>query len=133
MCNYRHKYNCGTFTRIKKLTFMQGTCVGPKAVQVQGMVRNTRWGRQDICQKRLVWDSDGQELWSNKGERKVNGRPIDSQIDYVHKMGLINREMASRRKRPLWGTFRTGSVLAEPFGTTSKITSVLIDFLDFEL
>ena len=50
------------FTRIKKLTFMQGICVGPKAV------RNTRWGRQDICQKRLVWDSDGQELWSNKGE-----------------------------------------------------------------
>jgi hypothetical protein len=47
---------------------MQGICVGPKAVQVQGMVRNTRWGRQDICQKRLVWDSDGQELWSNKGE-----------------------------------------------------------------
>ena len=107
MCNYRHKYNCGTFTRIKKLTFMQGTCVGPKAVQVQGMVRNTRWGRQDICQKRLVWDSDGQELWSNKGERKVNGRPIDSQINYVHKMGLINREMASRRKRLL---------LVEPFG-----------------
>ena len=75
---------------------MQGTCVGPEAVQVQGMVRNTRWGRQDICQKRLVWDSYGQELWSNKGERKANGRPSDSQINYVHKMGLINREMASK-------------------------------------
>jgi hypothetical protein len=40
---------------------MQGICVGPEAVQVQGMVRNTRWGRQDIYQKRLVWDSYGQE------------------------------------------------------------------------
>ena len=52
---------------------MQGTGVRPEAEQVQGMVRNTRWGRQDICQKKLVWDSYGQELWSNKGERKVNG------------------------------------------------------------
>ena len=71
------------------------------------MVSNTRWGRQVIYQRRLVWNSDGQELWSNKGEWKVNGRPIDSQTDYVHTMGLINREMASRRGRPLLG---------EPFG-----------------
>jgi hypothetical protein len=53
---------------------MQGICEGPEAVQVKGMVSNTRWGRQDIYQKRLVWDSYGQELWSNKGERKANGR-----------------------------------------------------------
>ena len=53
---------------------MQGICVGPEAVQVKGMVSNTRWGRQDIYQKRLVWDSYEQELWSNKEERKANGR-----------------------------------------------------------
>ena len=82
---------------------MHGTCVGPEAVQVQGMVRNTRWGRQDICKKRLDWDSYGQELRSNKRERKANGRPSDSQINYVHKMGLINREMASREGQNLLG------------------------------
>jgi hypothetical protein len=49
-------------------------------------------------------------------------------------MGLINREMASRRKRYLWGgTFRTGSVLAEPFETNSKITSVFDRLLESEL
>jgi hypothetical protein len=49
-------------------------------------------------------------------------------------MGLINREMASRRGRPLLGEpFGLEVFWAEPFGTTSKITSVLIDFLDFEL
>ena len=67
---------------------MQGTGVRPEAEQVQGMVRNTRWGRQDICQKKLVWDSYGQELWSNKGERKANGRPSDSQINYVQRWDL---------------------------------------------
>ena len=82
---------------------MQGTGVRPEAEQVQGMVRNTRWGRQDICQKKLVWDSYGQELWSNKGERKANGRPSDSQIKNVHKMGLINREMASREGQNILG------------------------------
>jgi hypothetical protein len=88
------------------------------------MVRNTRWGRQDICQKRLVWDSGGQELWSNKGECKVNGRPFDSQIYYVHKVGLINREMASRRGRLLLGEPFGLEGFGEPFETTSKITSV---------
>jgi hypothetical protein len=67
---------------------MQGICVGPEAVQVKGMVRNTRWGREDIYQKRLVQDSYGQELWSNKGERKANGRPSDSQINYIHRWDL---------------------------------------------
>jgi hypothetical protein len=87
---------------------MQGICVGPKAVQVQGMLRNTRWGRQDICQKRLlVWDSYGQEYWITEGNGRLMGDGIDSQTNYVHKMGLINREMASRRGRPLLG---------EPFG-----------------
>ena len=51
------------------------------------------------------------QLWTRilnkRRERKVNGRPFDSQTDYVHKVGLINREMASRRGRPLLG---------EPFG-----------------
>ena len=67
---------------------MQGICVGPEAVQVKGIVSNTRVGRQDIYQKRLVWDSYGQELWSNKGERKINGGPSDSQINYVHRWDL---------------------------------------------
>jgi hypothetical protein len=53
---------------------MQGIYVGPEAVQVKGIVSDTRLGRQDIYQKRLVWDSYGQDLWSNKGERKANGR-----------------------------------------------------------
>ena len=52
------------------------------------------------------------------------GDGSDSQTDYVHKVGLINREMASREGQnllenlgdPFWGTFRTRSVLAEPFG-----------------
>jgi hypothetical protein len=40
---------------------MQGICVGHEAVQVKGIVSDTRLGRQDIYQKRLVWDSYGQE------------------------------------------------------------------------
>ena len=55
-------------------------------------------GRQDIYKKRLVWDSYGQELWSNKGERKANGGPSDK---LRPKMGLINREMASRKRQKL--------------------------------
>jgi hypothetical protein len=31
-----------------------------------------------------------------KDTRKSRGGPSDSQINYVHKMGLINREMASK-------------------------------------
>ena len=83
---------------------MQGIWVGPEAVQVKGMVSNTRWGRQDIYQKRLVWDKN---YGVTKGNERLMGDGSDSQINYVQKMGLINREMASRRGRPLLG---------EPFG-----------------
>jgi hypothetical protein len=76
---------CGTVTPIKKLTFHAGICVGPAAVQVEGNCKRYQcWGDR-IYIKRLVWDSYGQELWSNKGERKANGRPRDSQINYVHR------------------------------------------------
>ena len=42
-----------------------------------------------------------------KGNERLMGDGSDSQINYVQKMGLIKREMASRRGRPL---------LEEPFG-----------------
>jgi hypothetical protein len=49
-------------------------------------------------------------------------------------MGLIKREMASRRGEPLLGEpFRLEVFWAEPFGTTSKITSVFDRLLDSEL
>ena len=60
-------------------------------------------GEDRIYVKRDWLGTVGQELWSNKGERKANGRPSDSQINYVHKMGLINREMASRECQNLLG------------------------------
>jgi hypothetical protein len=39
-------------------------------------------------------------------------------------MGLINREMASRRGGPFWGNLSDWKCFGEPFGTNSKITSV---------
>jgi hypothetical protein len=47
--------------------------VGPEAVQVKGMVSNTRWGRQVIYQRRLVWNGMDKNYGVTKGNERSMG------------------------------------------------------------